>query len=540
MFKKLQFIFLLFALLLSLNGCDLSTTKKEQTKTDQNSSSVVRPQLNDSNISVYENVAVGTALLQIDVNDTGDGPILSYTVDDTVNFEILADGTLKNRVSFDYETQREYHLSVYATNDAGDSNISHVNIEIKDKYEVVSKNIPALVVIMNWNDYAENDPTLWHDKFFNLSKNSVNSWFNENTVGEISFTPVSETQGIANDGIVTVSMNKNHPGGGDDYEFRDTEIVNAITSAAVVDSVDFTVLDSNGDGILSAKELQIIFIVAGGEESHGDNSAHSIWAHSWSFPSNSSLKVDGVYVMKYSGDEQTSGTYARFGANHGSHKATIGIICHELGHAAFNLEDYYDDGGGSGLGVYDIMSNGSWAYKLSDDYPGQTPTQYSVFNKIDAGLDVNVTEVVASQEFTMECDGREFVKLLTSKSNEYFLLECRDTAKSNSDISFAGTDSSFGENRLFAMLYHIDTDKDDNTEDGSQTSSHHYKVGLVEKDSSTLMTAKAGIDAEFRDVYTLGDVITKTKLYNDSSTNYAIEIADEDYSARTIKIKITK
>ena len=544
MFKKPYSVFLLFILLLVLDGCNIVSTSQDQTQqtqTDQNNSIVVKkPQINDANISVYENLAVGTTLLKIDVNDTGGGPILSYTIDDNVNFEILSDGTLKNRVDFDYERQREYNLSVYATNSAGNSNSAHINIYIKDRYEPVSKTVPTLVVIMNWDDYAENDPTLWHDKIFNFSKNSLNRWFKENTSGEISFRPVKETQGIENDGVVTVAMHKNHPGGSDDYSFRDTEIVNAITNVAVVDNIDFQALDSDGDGTLSAKELQIIFIVAGGEESYGDPVDHSIWAHSWSFPSNSTLKVDGVYVMKYTGDPQTSGTYVRFGANHGSHKATIGIICHELGHAAFNLEDYYDDGGGSGLGWYDIMSGGSWALQPSDDYAGQTPTQYSVFNKIDAGLDVNVTAVTASQELTIGCSTRDFVKLVTSKVNEYFLLECRDTSKSNSDISFAEADSSFTQNRLFAMLYHVDTDKQNNTEDGAQTSLRHYKVELVEKDATSLMTSKEGIYADFRDVYTLGDVIDKTRLYNGSSTNYSIEIVDEDYSARTMKIKITK
>ena len=498
------------------------------------------PVLNDMEFSSPENVAIGTTLGKVDVNSTGESQITSYTINDTTNFEVISDGSIRNRVRFDYETQREYNLSVYATNSAGDSNLAHIHVVINDIHEVVKNKIPTLVVIMNWNNYAENNPTLWHDKIFNKSINSVNQWYDENSLGEIEFEPVNETQGVANDGVITVNMNKNHPGGGNDSSFRDTEIKNAILNAAVVDSMDFAALDSNNDGILSAKELQIIFIVAGGEESYGDATDHSIWAHAWSFSSNSAPQVDGVYVMKYTGDDATSGSYARFGANHATHSATIGIICHELGHAAFNLRDYYDDGGGSGLGWYDIMSGGSWGYQPSDNYAGQTPTQYSAFNKIDAGLDVNLTQVSSSKEMTIGCSGRDFIQLNTSKSNEYFLIECRDTAKSNSDISFSQADNSFTNNRLFAMLYHVDTKKDDNTEDGRQSSYHHYNVAVVEKDTSRLMTSTEGIYADFGDVYTQGDVINTIKLYNGSNTGYSVEIHSEDYTNRTMTIKITK
>ena len=408
------------------------------------------------------------------------------------------------------------------------------------KYKVAKRKIPTLVVVMNWNDYSENNPALWHDKIFDVTKNSVNQWYAENTLGQIEFIPVHETQGSIDDGIIMVNMNKNHPGGSNNTTFRDTEIKNAITNAAVVNNVDFASLDKDRDGSLSARELQIIFIVAGGEESYGDPTSHSIWAHAWSFPSSSTLKVDGVYVMKTSEDNTKSGTYTRFGANHGNHKATIGIMCHELGHAAFFLKDYYDNGGGSGLGWYDIMSGGAWAYQPSDSYEGETPTQYSAFNKIDAGLDENVTTLFGTDTVTIGCSGRDFIKLKTSKSNEYFLLECRDTAKRNSDISLSTADAAFGDNTLFTMMYHVDTNKADNTQSGRQTQSNHYMVAVVEKDSSTLMTNTEDIYADFSDVYTQGDLISKTNLYDGSSTGYGIEVVNADYTNREMTLKVTK
>ena len=412
----------------------------------------------------------------------------------------------------------------------------------QEPYQVTKVSIPTVVIIMNWTDYAETNATLWYNKFFNHSTKSVNQWYDEAIGGEYELIPVEESSGSSNDGIIMVDMGITHPGGGDDTTFRDTHISNAIQNTEVVDNMDFTLYDKNNDNILTNKEIQIIFIVAGGEESFGDPQANSIWAHAWSYDSSSTLKVDNMLVMRTDANSSLSGKYARFGANHGTHSATIGIIVHEMGHSLFNLGDYYDNGGGSGLGWYDVMSGGSWAYQQSDSFSGETPTQFSVFNKIDSNFDLNVTEINSSKEITIKCASRDYIKLLTPRTNEYFLVECRDTATSNSDISLNQADNSFTQNKLFMMTYHIDTNKTDNTQDGTQTDTNHYKVSLIEKDTTTLMTSTVNIYADYNDVYLVGDAIntSATFLYDGTSTNYAVEVLSEDTTLRNMTIKITK
>jgi len=437
--------------------------------------------------------------------------------------------------------------------DSNPGEIVRYTITINDIYDVLPVYVPTLVVVMNWTNYSETDPLIWYNKFFDKTQNSVNRWFDETTGGKLVLVPVTESSGTANDGLIMVSMGKLHPGDYNNTTFRDTEIYNAITKKAVVDSMDFAALDTDGDGYLNKKELQIVFIVAGGESSYRDAVDHSIWAHAWAFDSSSpwtTLKLDNKEVMRYTGIEATSGSYARFGATHGiddtvnGHKATIGVIAHELGHSLLSLGDYYDNGGGSGLGWYDIMSGGSWAMQSTDTYQGETPTQYSAYNRIDAGLDANVTDVNSSQDINITCSSRELIKLVTTKANEYFLIECRDTAKPNSDISFEYAESTFTNNKLFAMLYHVDTLKTGNTEYGTQTNSNHYKVALVEKDTTTLMTSTTSISANYADVYSSRDVVdaTRTKLYDATATatGYGIEIINENYTDRTMTIRITK
>ncbi|WP_457746778.1 hypothetical protein [Sulfurimonas sp.] len=450
------------------------------------------------------------------------------------------------QLNFIYRCLLSSFLILFLSACGGESSSNSLADAIQEtiSYELptATTTVPTLIVIMNWSDYSESDATLWRDKFFNVNTNSVNQWLDETMQGALSIAPVAETSGTANDGIIMVDMGKAHPGGYDDTAFRDTEIKNAITSTEVVNNVDFAALDLDGDGVLNTQELQIIFIVAGGEMSYGDDVSYSIWAHQWSFGSTSGPVVDGVSVMQTSSDPAKTGTYARFGAHHGNHSATIGVIVHEMGHSMLNLGDYYDDGGGSGLGWYDVMSGGSWAQKSGDNYAGETPTQYSVYNRIDTKLTMSVTDVSSSQTLSIKCDSNQLVKLLTSKTNEYFLLECRDTSKTNSDISLSYYDGAFGEDRLFAMLYHVDTAKYDNTEDGIQTDTNHYKVALVEKDTGVLMTSQENRSADFDDVYIVGDTITsdRTNLYDGTLTGYSLEVTAEDTATRTMTIKITK
>jgi hypothetical protein len=48
--------------------------------------------------------------------------------------------------------------------------------------------------------------------------------------------------------------------------------------------------------------------------------------------------------------------------------------------------------------------------------------------------------------------------------------------------------------------------------------------------------------ADYDDVYILGDVIdsSRTELYNGVSTGYEVEVISENYSDRTMTIRITK
>jgi len=454
-----------------------------------------------------------------------------------------------------------------------------VDVE-KITIEKTNLDIPTLVLIMNWNDYSETDIELWYDKFF-ANSGSVNAWYKNNTETGVNLVPVREQQGVQDDGIIAVPMNVNHP----DYDwsatvkkyncdiqgknctddaydnFRRIYINSAIKSTIVDNSIDFSIFDKNGDNIISHTELQIIFIVSGGEAAYGDVQSKSVWAHAFYFEREAPI-VDNVTLMDFSTDKLELGSYAIFGATHGidtisEHKATIGIITHEMGHSLYDLVDLYDidlqddsfDGTGSGIGSYGIMSSGTWGRVNSSQYAGSAPSQFSAFSKIEMANNISKYLQKASN-ISIDCSEKEVIKLKTENINEYFLLECRDTQRSDSDKSFiclptydvnACASNGFSDNLLFATIYHVDEDKELNNESATQTASHHYKVRLVEKDMSQLMTNRDGIYAEFADVFTTGDFVDESKIRSYSGdTGYYIDVLSSDYNHRTMTFRITQ
>ena len=498
-------------------------------------------------IKTREDIIVQENQLKVLTIDAEDENPLTYYIsgEDSDSFELdSTTGEITFKELPDYEKKISYQLTL-SVSDGLNTTKKDITVFLLDIQE---KDIPVLGIIMNWSDYSQNSASLWHNKLFDKNSKSVASWYSKNTLGEVNLFPVNETSGAKDDGIIIVDMQTAHPGSSDTQNFRDTYIREAITNSKVTNSVDFAKYDTNKDGVVDKTELQILFIVAGGEESYGDSPSNSVWAVAWSFDSQNAPTVDGVKLMQYNGESKPSGSFMLFGAQHDEHTATIGVIAHELGHSMLNLYDYYDDGGGSGLGLYDLMSGGAWGLSSSDTYSGETPTQFSIFNKKESNFLTTITTVDATETLIIKCSSHEGIKLKTEKSNEYFLIACRDTQNLNSDISFYTSDHSFS-HKLFTTIYHVDDTRDangdfkhSNTEDGLQTVSNHYNVSLLEKETQVLMTDTEHIDADFNDVYTEGDLVPtrRFKLYDGTSTGFSVEILDEDYLNRSVKMKITK
>ena len=191
---------------------------------------------------------------------------------------------------------------------------------------------------------------------------------------------------------------------------------------AVNNDINFKDYDANNDGHVDG----IHIIYAGpGEEAGGGSDC--VWAHSLTVP-DGFTEADGVLISRYSCSPEIRGS----GGNNITH---IGVICHEIGHV-LGTKDFYDtdygtDGEYPGTGDWDIMGTGSW------NAEGACPAHFNPYSKIyDFGWATAKTVGISSSQKLSAKDKNSFIRINTTTSGEYFLLEYR--AQSGFDSKIPG------------------------------------------------------------------------------------------------------
>jgi immune inhibitor A len=184
-------------------------------------------------------------------------------------------------------------------------------------------------------------------------------------------------------------------------------------------------LDALGQGTITA--LFIVHAGVGAEaQSTASLRANNIWSHKWAIPTPVSVG-SGLQVSVY----LTVPNDAR-----------VGVCAHELGHLAFQWEDFYDpnyDEDGSewdGSGDWDLMAGGSW------NGNGSRPAHPAALHKAQHGW-IEVEEVKSSRSVTLEPYSKtsgKAVKIVSSayRKGQYLLLENRRKSNFDSDLPGEG------------------------------------------------------------------------------------------------------
>ncbi|MEA2110867.1 MAG: M6 family metalloprotease domain-containing protein [Campylobacterota bacterium] len=289
---------------------------------------------------------------------------------------------------------------------------------------VVNEKRPTLVIRIAYNDITFQSPvTTWTDKIFGFKEHQLNSYYKEISMGNFTFDAVQESEGTHNDGIISITLNKNHPDSGASSTIH-TDLFQALSLADPY--IDVSQYDTNANGAISPDEMLIIFIIAGNEDAHSGSTAKlGVWAHQSCTSILNTPSLDDTKLMGCS----VNGNYAMFGERHGNNDATIGIIAHELGHAAFNLPDLYDTTEQSaGLGYFALMSSGMWGFDGLGDLPGNTPIHMCAWSKTKVNW--IEPEVISNSSdlhvnfYASSSDDFNIVKIPITDT-EYFLLENR-------------------------------------------------------------------------------------------------------------------
>ena len=220
--------------------------------------------------------------------------------------------------------------------------------------------------------------------------------------------------------------------------------------SATDSSMNYAAYDKDGNGKLSDTELQVIFLVAGGESASGINSPGGVWGQATSLWCDANgdenvsdesgenfITLDNVSLLGPRSYGQNG--YSQFGERQGNSSsetwdATIGVMAHELGHAFFDLPDLYClSGSCAGIGAFGLMGGGVWGRKSYSEKGGATPVHLSAWSKekigacdpqlVDNGTN-NIT-LPAVYQSIIHASSCGIYKATTSTSDEYFLFENR-------------------------------------------------------------------------------------------------------------------
>ena len=395
-------------------------------------------------------------------------------------------------------------ITIKVNDGTGDSSTQTFNLATTEL------TIPLLIVKIQFNtapfnQFQSSDST-WASAIFGNGSGQLNEYMNEISNERFQFHSAAETDGTVNDGVVTASLTMPHPGN-TAFTANDQAVIKAAITA--IDSkVNFAAYDTNSNGAIKYDELQIMFLVAGGETATGHADAGSVWAHKWSISTGPTH--DGVSLMK-SGN-CCEGTYSRFGERHGGNArhvdATIGIIAHELGHAAFLLPDLYDyDKSSSGIGAFGLMGSGSWGYKQGEPYQGQTPTHMTALMKIRSGF---VTPTVISSDGTytandINSSSHNIFKIQSGTSGEYFLLQNRNAVGYDQGLNMlVGAEGAYAGGLLITH----------NSDNVSQNTNDSQRVVDIEEADNAAPNNGGHSNGTYNGLFYNGNSTT----FNDSST----------------------
>ena len=249
------------------------------------------------------------------------------------------------------------------------------------------------------------------------NRESVNGFYYENSNGRFQFTPEELPNSGVKNGVYRVTLPVPHPNTWS-ADLGDTV---PLVIQQMQDTYGFSFSDSYHDSYtpnVFSTALHIVLVIAGGEAACFGPSP-CIWGHKGR-SSFSGVSYDYVAV----GEQQSS-----------VNLATIGVICHELGHSLGAPDLYHVTGYQPGNpddekspGYYSLMDVGCWGRNpdtVGGEHIGETPTHFDAWNKIGLGW----YGPVAAMPKTLAPAGNprayQTVKIPSPDANQYFLIENR-------------------------------------------------------------------------------------------------------------------
>jgi|GEM_PF-2447136 Listeria/Bacterioides repeat/M6 family metalloprotease domain len=273
-----------------------------------------------------------------------------------------------------------------------------------------------LVVLVSFKDVTiQSTEAYWQNQCFGTTGKTLHNYFAENSNNKFYFDPANESY-TANNGIIQITLNQNHPNYGSDFD--QAEILEDAIIKGIDSYVNYADFDTNKNGYIDVDELHILTVVAG-YEAASTSSTPSVWAHRGYL---TSTTCDNMQIMNYTqiGEMNEGDT--------GYYPAKIGTVCHELSHD-LGLKDLYDtddtNGTSDGVGIFSLMGAGNWGF-ASGEEPGTSPSHLDPWSKILLGFVTPTAATGGNQDVMSLANGYNVIKVPTSDPLQYFLVENRE------------------------------------------------------------------------------------------------------------------
>lgn len=403
-------------------------------------------------------------------------------------------------------------------------------------------NHTVLVLLVEFEDikltYSDED---WKKIFFEDTAPSLKEYYLRETDDLIGIEPAKETDGVADDGIIRVSLDGKHPNTGANTTIENKKITRSALEKAD-QYIDYSQYDRNKNNRIEPEELHFVVIVAGQEQSAGSVTEPAIWGHRWSLGTNK-VTLDNT-VLEY---------YAQFGEKHAARQATLGIIAHEVGHD-LGLPDLYnvgltDENGvttkeGRGLGYTSLMASGSWGARPGE-YMGTTPVGLDAYSKLLLGMDVETitTSQLGKLVQTLNEGSPTILKVNSINDKEYFLIENRQLSGYDEGMTRNGAIYSGG-----IAIYRVNENYKKNYSTGKQLVtlleadegirgfSYYGNGGLWNADPFYYLGT--GIHGKKQNSILFKDTTPSTEISNGTLENFLVEVKSSNNSKMYINILI--
>lgn len=300
---------------------------------------------------------------------------------------------------------------------------------IAQKNVIGNKKILCILIGFKDKAFVKTQPdfyNLMNQEGYNVgtAKGSVRDYYRENSYNQLNLDVTVVGPYIADHNMSYYGENT---ADGNDIRPRDLIREALIKANSDVNYADF---DNDNDG-----EVDGVHIIYAGYSEAAGASSETIWPHKWSI----SEVMDGKRISTYSCSSELRYTY-------GNYLASIGTICHELGHV-FGSPDFYDvnysiDGQFYGTGNWDLMASGSW------NDGGDCPAHHNPYTKTQIFNWAIAQELPEDNTlislYPSQGNKNSFYRMNTKTPDEYFLIENRQRL---------GFDSALPGHGM--MIYHV-------------------------------------------------------------------------------------